>query len=169
MEAEFFPTPFLLSPKGNPPISAKQKLKCRIYQGGIKFGTITCMNLFFSCSYSAGYFFPSLNLQPPTSIKLLTLIKPITGNNANSFNGLPSCWGNIWIMLTEALGFPGGSDGKESTCNAGNLGSIPGLGRSLGGGHGNPFQYSCLENPMDRAAWRATVHGVVKSQTQLSD
>ena len=72
-------------------------------------------------------------------------------------------------MLTEALGFPGGSDGKESTCNAGDLGSIPGLGRSPGGGHGNPFQYSCLENPMDRAAWRATVHGVVKSQTQLSN
>ena len=47
MEAEFFPTPFLLSPKGNPPISAKQKLKCRRYKGGIKFGTITCMNLFF--------------------------------------------------------------------------------------------------------------------------
>ena len=49
--------------------------------------------------------------------------------------------------------FPGGSDGKESTCNAGNLGSIPGLGRSPGGGHGNPLQYSCLENPMDREAY----------------
>ena len=61
--------------------------------------------------------------------------------------------------------FPGGSDGKESTCNAENLGLIRGLGRSPGGGHGNPFQYSCLENPMDRAAWRATVHGVTKSQT----
>ena len=58
-------------------------------------------------------------------------------------------------MSTEALGFPGGSDGKESTCNAGDLGSIPGLGRSPGGGHGNPLQYSCLENPMDRAAWWA--------------
>ena len=45
------------------------------------------------------------------------------------------------------LGFPGGSDGKESTCNVGDLGSIPGLGRSLGGGHGNPLQYSSLENP----------------------
>ena len=45
------------------------------------------------------------------------------------------------------------------------LGSTPGLGRSLGGGHGNPLQYSCLENPMDRGAWRATVHGVAKSQT----
>ena len=49
-------------------------------------------------------------------------------------------------------GFPGGSDGKESACNAGDLGSIPGLGRSPGGGHGNPLQYSCLENPMDKGA-----------------
>jgi len=46
-----------------------------------------------------------------------------------------------------SLGFPGGPEGKESGCNAGDLGSIPGLGRSSGGGHGNPFQYSCLENP----------------------
>ena len=67
------------------------------------------------------------------------------------------------------MGFPGGSDGKESTCNAGDLGSIPGLRRSPGGGHGNPLQYSCLENPMDRAAWRATAHGVAKSQTVVSD
>ena len=47
------------------------------------------------------------------------------------------------------------------------LGSIPGLGRSPGGGHGNPLQYSCLENPMDRGAWRVTVHGVAESQTRL--
>ena len=63
------------------------------------------------------------------------------------------------------LGFPSGSDGKEFTCNAGDLGSIPGLGRYPGGGHGNPFQYSCLENPIDREAWWTTVHGVTKSQT----
>ena len=65
-------------------------------------------------------------------------------------------------------GFPGDSDGKKSTCNVGDLGSIPGLGRSPGGGHGNPLQYSCMENPMDREAWWATVHGVAKSRTQLS-
>ena len=52
-----------------------------------------------------------------------------------------------------SMGLPGGSDGKKSACNAGGLGLIPGLGRSPGGGHGNPFQYSCLENPMDREAW----------------
>ena len=59
-------------------------------------------------------------------------------------------------------GFPGGSDGKESACNAGDSGSIPGLGRSPGEGNGNPLQYSCLENPMDRGSWQATVHGVTK-------
>ena len=60
------------------------------------------------------------------------------------------------------MGFPGGSDGKASACNAGDLGLIPGLGRSSGKGNGNPLQYSCLENPMDREAWRATVHGFAK-------
>ena len=67
-------------------------------------------------------------------------------------------------------GFPGGPGGKEPACNAGDAGDtglIPGLGRSCGGGHGSPLQYSCLENPMDRGAWRATVHGVAKSWTQL--
>ena len=58
-----------------------------------------------------------------------------------------------------------GLDGKESACNAGNLGSIPGLGKSSGKGNGYPLQYSCLENPMDRGVWRATFHGVSKSQT----
>ena len=58
---------------------------------------------------------------------------------------------------------------KNLPANAGDPGSIPGLGRSPGGGHGNPLQYSCLQNPMDRGAWWATVHGVTKSQTRLSD
>ena len=63
----------------------------------------------------------------------------------------------------------GGSDGKASACNAGDLGSIPASGRSPGEGNGNPLQYSGLENFMDRGAWYATVHWVTKSQTQLSD
>ena len=66
-------------------------------------------------------------------------------------------------------GFPGGSEVKASASNAGDPGLIPGLGRSPGEGNGNPLQYSCLENPVDEGAWRATVHGVTKSQTQLSD
>ena len=61
--------------------------------------------------------------------------------------------------------FPGGSDNKEPTCNEEDLDLIPGLGRSPGGGHGNPLQYSCLENSMNRGAWWATVHGVPKNQT----
>ena len=65
--------------------------------------------------------------------------------------------------------FPSASYSEESACNAEDLGSIPGSGRSPGGGLGNPLQYSCLENSMDRGAWQATVHGVAKSQTQLSD
>ena len=63
----------------------------------------------------------------------------------------------------------GDSDGKESVCNAGYLSSIPGLGRSPGEGNGNPFQYSCLKNFMDRGAWQATIHGVTKSWTRPSD
>ena len=60
--------------------------------------------------------------------------------------------------------FPGGSDGKESTCNAEDPGSIPELERSPGEGNGYPLQYSCLEDTMDRGAWRATVHGVPKNR-----
>ena len=67
------------------------------------------------------------------------------------------------------MGFPGGSDSKMSACSVGDPGSIPGSGRSPGEGNSNPFQYSCLENSMDGGAWWATVHGVAKSQTQLSD
>ena len=67
------------------------------------------------------------------------------------------------------VGFPGGSDSKESACNAGDPGSIPGSQRSPGEGNGYPLQYSCLGNSMDREAWRATVHGVTKSWTWLSN
>ena len=73
---------------------------------------------------------------------------------------------NIPSML---MGFPGGSDGKESTCNAGDLGLIPELGRSPGEENSSPLQYSCLENSTDSGAWLATVHGVEKRWTQLRD
>ena len=66
-------------------------------------------------------------------------------------------------------GFLGDSDSKESACNAGDPGLTLGLGRSPGEGNGNPLQYSCLENSMDREAWWATVHGVTKNQIQLSN
>ena len=67
------------------------------------------------------------------------------------------------------MGFLGGSDSKESACNVRDLGSIPGSRRSPGGGNGNSLQYSCLDNPIDKEAWRATVYGVAKSQTRLSN
>ena len=69
------------------------------------------------------------------------------------------------VGVLSYVGFPGGSDGKGSTCSAGNLGLIPGLERSPGEGNGYPFQYSCLENFVDRGAWQAAVHGVAKSWT----
>ena len=67
--------------------------------------------------------------------------------------------------MSDCKGFPGGLDGKESACNAENLSSIPGSGRSPGEENGNPLQYSCLKNPMDRGAWGTIVHGVAKSKT----
>ena len=89
--------------------------------------------------------------------------------------------GTVWVLgicqgrkqrkipaFMELQGFTGGSDGKESVCNAGDLGLIPESGRSPGEGNGNPVQYSCLENPMDGGAWPTTVHGS-QSWTRLSD
>ena len=73
------------------------------------------------------------------------------------------------VVLGAIKGFPGGSDSKESACSVGDWGSIPGSRRSPGEGNGNPLQYSCLKNPMDGGVWQATVHGVKKSQTRLSN
>ena len=72
-------------------------------------------------------------------------------------------------MSKSRRGFPGASEGRESACNSGDMGSIPGLRRSPGEGNGYSLQYSCLYNPVDRGAWRATVHGIAKSQTRLSN
>ena len=69
------------------------------------------------------------------------------------------------LKFTLHISFPGGSHGKESSCNAGDLGLISGSGRSPGEGKGYPLQYSGLENPMDRGGWRATVHGVAELDT----
>ena len=90
------------------------------------------------------------------------------------YNIKPLIWNfQTWNYLNRFIlnndWFPGGSDGKASACNAGDPGSIPGSGRSPGEENGNPLQYSCLENSMDGGAWWATVHGVAKSRTPLSD
>ena len=95
-----------------------------------------------------------------TSAKTLTPNKvPFTGPGGYGFGGVPF-----------TLGLPRCLSSKEPSCNAGAVGdvsSIPGSGKSPGGEHGNPLQYSCLENPMDRVTWWATVHGVTESQTRL--
>ena len=76
---------------------------------------------------------------------------------------------SFFYRLMMAKGFPCGSAGKESACNEGDLGSIPGSGRSPGEGNGTPLHNSCLENPMGGGAWWATVHGVANSRTWLND
>ena len=81
---------------------------------------------------------------------------------------LRACSMLVWSWIWVEWGFPGGCSGKEPACQFRRLrdkGSIPGSGRSPGEGHGNPLQYSCLENPMDRGSWWAAVHGVVKNRT----
>ena len=74
----------------------------------------------------------------------------------------------IYSKVININGFPGGSVAKNMSANAGDSGLIPGLGRSSGEGNGKPLHYSCLENPIDRGAWRATVHRVAKSRAQLN-
>ena len=75
----------------------------------------------------------------------------------------------VFLFMAEYFGFPGGAEVKASAYTVGDLGSIPGWGRSSGDGNGNPLQYSCLENPRDRGAWWGAVYGVAQSRTQLSD
>ena len=82
-------------------------------------------------------------------------------------HGVAKSWTRLSDFYFHFHELPQWLSGKESACNAGNPGSIPGSGRSPGGGRGNPLQYSCLENPMDRGARRGAVHGVAKSQTGL--
>ena len=99
----------------------------------------------------------SIKLQD--TISTYTKFSSISVSNKISEKEIDSTYSSI-------MGFPGGSDGKASACNAGDLGLIPGSERSPGEGNGNPLR---LENSIDRGAWWATVHGVAKSQTQLND
>ena len=79
----------------------------------------------------------------------------------------PKVWHSVSNVLYFRSGISWWLSGKASVCNVGDACLVPGSGRSFGGGHGNPFQYSCLENPMDRGTWRATVHKVIKNWTRL--
>ena len=96
---------------------------------------------------------PETDLLPPW----LSIFRPLTVYEGSNF------------FISSSVLIKGGLDGKASVYNTRDSGSIPGLGRSPGEGNGNPLQYYCLENPMDRGAWNATVHGVTKSRTRLSD
>ena len=103
--------------------------------------------------------FPMLPSKPSCKLGFITKLTLIT---------LPMEFIPFSLLLHSFSGFPCSSVGKESACSAGNQGSIPGSGRSPGEGNGNPFQYSCLENPMDRGTWRAPVHGVTRVRHDLA-
>ena len=91
------------------------------------------------------------------------MLHPLVAYYTEFISGHGFAQNQLVIWKHSTTGFPGGLAGKDSSCNAGDMGSVPGSGRSPGEGNGNPLQCSCLENPMDRGAWRATVHAVAKS------
>ena len=109
----------------------------------------------FSCPVLNQIFFLTL-LSCESSLYLLD-VKPLSSGWLQLFSPI--------LEVAFSFHFPGGSDGKESACSGGDLGLISGLGRAPGGGHGNPAQYSCLENSMDRGAWQVTVHSWKESDT----
>ena len=108
-----------------------------------------------------------------TSVKMKRLIRIFEGSILKRPKLEETTKSNVIPAISHSLElqevFPGGSDSKESVCNAGNPNSIAGSERSLREGNGNPLQYSYLGNPIDREAWRATVYGAAKSQTRLSN
>ena len=129
-----------------------------------------CHHEFIGC----GCLFNKKNIKCKCRHPLTLVFRPEYIRSGQSEKEHPSQAG---MLISEQIIFPSlsstlsscSSDSEESACNTGDLGFIPGSGRSPGEGHGNPLQRSCLENPMDRGAWRATVHGVAKSWTRLSN
>ena len=105
---------------------------------------------------------------PPLPVNLL-MQEAMSSEGKRTTAKLMERFADIKNHVERHLGFPGGSDGKDSACNVRDSGSIPGLVGSPGEGNGNTLQYSCLENSMDRGVWWTIVHGDSKSQTQLSD
>ena len=111
-----------------------------------------------------------LDHSPPASLSTgLSREKCCNGLSCTPPGDLPDPGTEPESPTMAGSGLPRCSDIKESACNAGDPSSIPRSGRSPGEGSGNPLQYSCLENPMNEEAWQATVHGVAKSRTRLSD
>ena len=123
-----------------------------------------------SCCPQRFLFSVSFNCSQQSTFRLFTLL--VTLCQLQPSLSLPSCpmWVNPLRSSQGLFGRPGGSAVKNSPASAGDIGSIPGSRTSPGEGKGNPLQYSCLENPMHRAAWQATVHGIVsKSWTQFNN
>ena len=113
---------------------------------------------------------PSLSVKniffsPPSSPEISVGL--VVGWRLGKVGYLPRGRTESWVLQRNRKQAAIGSEGKASACNAGDMGSIPGSGRSPGEGNGNALRYSCLKNPMDRGAWWVTVHGVTKSQTRL--
>ena len=131
---------------------------------------LCALSVHFTVPYAA----PMVHPKPPrNNLFIVSIVLPLPEYH---IVGIIQCTVfSDWFLLFSNMHlrfiyiFPGSSDGKEPACNVGDLGSIPGLGRSPREGNGNPLQYSCLENSMGRGAWRATVHGIAKSWTQLSE
>ena len=127
--------------------------------------------LTFEAKQALSWGFPcgSASKESPCNVGDLGLI-PRLGRSAGEGKGHPLQYSGLESSMDCIVGFPVGASSKELPANAGvvrDLGSIPGSGRSRGEGNGNPLQSPCLENPMDRGAWWATVHGVAKSRTRL--
>ena len=126
---------------------------------GSKSGLLHCRQTLNGLSYQGS---PPAQQQNSHSLLKKKKKKEKEKENKESFVSAKIFISKVSLMC---LGLSGGSAGKESACNVGDLSLISGLGRSPRGGHGNPLQYSCLENPMDRGAWRTTVPGVTNIQT----
>ena len=136
------------------------------------FSICVCVHMHV-CVFAPTSLFVSVCVNRFSRVQLFAWIMPVYSFLARFFFFLMwivfSSLSWIYYNIVSVLGFPGGSVVTNTPTNAGDQGSIPGSERSTGEETGNPLQYSCLENPMDRGAWWATVHTIAKSQTSLSD
>ena len=119
-----------------------------------------CLSLFFRIPPLIGFVIGSILYCKQSLTRSLLSISPFI---------VLFKWDHMIFEFMSNLGLPWWLSCKEFTCQAGDVGSVPGLGRSLGEGNGNALQYSCMENSMDGGAWRSRVHGVTKSQTRVSN
>ena len=138
-------------------------MACRVLRGRIRMRKFS--HFLTDQNVEKHFFFFFLPIQYSSYLFVIETIHPYYGFLVAQLVKKTTC--NVEDLAWEGGygGFPSGSDGEESACNSGDPGSIPGSGRSPGEGNGNPLQYSCLENSMDRGAWQDIVHGIAKSWT----